>query len=804
MDYFTELLESFSKLKKRKLKLIVENADPQATAQQELAAAQSQNPPPTTAAPYIAQAARVPLAIFNTKKGWKFAPTDANGIPQGGYNQKFIDKDFDRFVGYFSEGDQTQQQGNPQQDPMQQGMDPMGMPMLTPEQMEVEEAFNEMFLGADATLNGIINPQYRKGKLWDNLDTFREYLAGQNLFSVKAQLQGTKVTVQKDPLTGNYMMVPVPPNDSTLIDVTNSIKDLTNVLKKDNATQDEKTRLERNFRINSDGTVSVLTDTLESGLVFRDVNGFLSNVVGAAFQKFGIKRKIIDVGKKSKERLNNSIKTVFEDVLPVFALAQKKASMEAIGHPAAKKIDRAIKTAFAVVKDKLKKLAQTHQEWTSIFEMSAQEPQEVEVMNVIRSFLGEQGAGLMKSIFRLSKDSVAVRNPDLIVATGRNTGDGVRHDVAELYGNFEAAKIALVNMGYSEEEIASRGMVKADTIENILANNPERYNEYKALGLITPGSQMFSLNVSLKNYANVDGITFGESLAGSNSAFIQGQSNDGGKFFQSFQKLTGLTPQAHQGAKDYDNYLNKMETDVGEIPAKALVRKGAGTSLNRSLPLKRFAESLAKTLRSNYSHQELAGDNEVSDIKAIVHKYINQKDRKDSLTEDKLRQYASTFLKNKKLQSDLRKGKPEAKNYLLMKLYNTAGSVDEGMTIDCRELNTGRSFNLIQSEVVNEVIQSINSEDGEWTYTVNGNSITFSNVRDPSVTLVMGESVKPKSRDGTADTGFFTRTGVTLSRAGVDRYSRRRPNKMLKAIESLIREQNKILLSLLNEKQLSI
>ena len=73
MDYFTDLLESFSKLKKRKLKLLRESENPESDAQNAFQQAKTQNPPPSLAKPFVTNTSKgTQVAIYMKKDGsWK-------------------------------------------------------------------------------------------------------------------------------------------------------------------------------------------------------------------------------------------------------------------------------------------------------------------------------------------------------------------------------------------------------------------------------------------------------------------------------------------------------------------------------------------------------------------------------------------------------------------------------------------------------------------------------------------------------------------------------------------------------------
>lgn len=795
MDYFTELLESYSKLKKRTLKLLVENQDPQMIAKQELTKAQSNNPPPTLSQPYIAQGVRAQVGIFQTPKGWKYAPIGSDGFPNAG-KSRFIDQDFNTFVGYFKDdGAGMEDQGGFQR--AEPGSNIAASPFAEQDPelaTAAQEAFQNMALMAGNLFKGL-DKQFITGKQWGTAPMFATYVFGKTPQALESQLLFLKTKIVRDDVNKDYITVAQPPDPKTVKDVAKRLEELFKfATKDDDLTLDEKNRILSTFAVTDNGNVSVFTEDDDSGYVFKDDNGFFKNLLAAVQHKFGFKIREINTKRQISKGVDNNIRGVaLEEILPVFSMQRKMQELAALGRNT-KPLAKVANDLLNLVREKLSKLAINYETWIKSHQQSALDPEDVRIINEVGALVGPDGNKIITAMMNVSKQSLAVRKPDLIITKGRETGEGRRQDTFEIFTDFAKAKMALIKTGYDDETVSTKGLIKQAAVEEVFQGREDIYKAALKAGIFKKGQKVFYTPISLKNYISLDKAVFGTSTQTSISDFINGNTKDPENLFmKKFTEMTAMNPENHKAVKSYNKDLREIWDKVASVPKIAKVKNGRGSLIN-SKPFREFIQSTLDLIQKNSTYEELSDisseDSPKNKITSMIKKYL-ESDDEDDILQDKIKAYVAQYTKNTKLIGDLKAGDINAKYYLAMKMFNSGGSFDDGLVCDYRGLGTKENYSFLQNDVMRDVLQSFMSSDGKWTLSARNNTFEFINAANPKMKVVLSDKVEKKGMPGTPPS-FSTKTSVEVTRDTMLAY-----NKMKAARESIIESwmlQQKVLL----------
>lgn len=797
MDPFTELLQSFSKLKKRQLRLLKEDSNPESEAQQALSQAQTQNPPPVLAKPFITSTSKgTQVAIYQKKDGsWK-GSIYSNGKVLGGRNEVFIDQEWPRFVMFFT-GEST---GNsPKQNQgaaAGQNIASSEFALENPEDaMAAQESFQNIAFILPEVYSGL-DKKFVQG-LWGTFAAFGTYVFGRAPQSLEAHTLNIKTRIVYDEATKQYLSLVTPPDPQNVKDVAKNLEFLFNSFSKDNLSEDDKVKLRKMFSINSNGHVSTFNDDDNSGLVFSDNTGFLKNLLMAGEEKYLLKFRRLDVKKEISLGIDNHIRGVaLEEILPVLVMQRKLQEFAALGIPN-QALTQGIQVSMGLIKEKLLKLLQNYESWIQAHDQSALEPEDVKVINAVGTLLGNNGSKLIGAIVAASKDAVSIRQPDFVVTRGREVGEGRRQDTFEIFGDFNRAKIALTKMGYSDQEIMMDGMIKTVRVEEAFTGREDQLAMALGAGIFKKGQIVFYTPVSLKNYLSLDRALFGNAVAKSTSDFIKGVTLDPlNLFLNKYKEIAGPSFD-HPNTIKYNDGMDAIWDKVAKVPINVKARSGRG-NLVEAEPFKEFVKNTLDIITANSTFEETNDieqeDNPRAKLTVMIRKYLESKED-DELLASKIKAYAGQYAKNSKLISDLKKGDPMAKQYLTMKLFNAGGSVDDGMICDYRGLASLENYNFKQNDVVKEVINSVLNDDKMWVMKAKNNSFIFYSALNPNIRVTMMDKVE-RTKELTGELKYESKTVVFVNRPLLQKYNRKKAAKE-SIIESWMQQQKEILIQLI-------
>ena len=799
MDYLTELLKSYDKLKKRKLKLLKESDDPDAESKasqafQQATQLSNSGKPPNLAQPFVTDGGKNQVAIYQKKDGsWK-GSIFSNGKVLGGKNEVFIEQEWERFVGFFK-GEGVSNAGYEKSQPGEFA----GASEALEGAFEQSEKVTDNLLEMAVELQGAFTNLGGEKTFGKSYAQFTTFFFGSSNQSLERHLVNSKIKIQviKDSEgNSNYVGVPTQPDPNTIEEVSKNLLDLVKVVSKQDLKGFED--IKGRFAINKDtGHVTVFSEGNDSGLVFQDQNGFFKLFLKAAESKFGQKVRAIEVLKEVSEIIDNHMRgSSMEDVLTILAM-QKQIKKGRTDPNLIQSVTQLISNDLL---QRLQKLRMAKESWVAIHSQSALEPEDIEIINAVSTMLGEGGFDLVSALFQVSRDALKNRSPDFILSKAREVGEGRRQDTFEVYSNEQEGIQALLNMGYHLDEVRQKGLIKPIGLEELFQTNPRMYKYAIQSGIFQKGQMVFYTPVSLKNYMDLENVNLGHSEGNSTSDFIQGNSKDPNNLnFKKFQEISGIRPDQHERAKSYNKSLDDIDNKIQGLETLANVRTENGNFIRKE-PFKEFVETCLNTFLSESTYKELKDDNSIKGkLFRMCRRFVDDKDLTNEQAIDRIKTYTSQFIRNIKTVADLQKGSEEAKYYVAMKLFNTGGSFDDGLMVDFRGLTTRESHNFLQNNLIREVVQEHLLPDDSpfkrWGLNARNNTFQFYRKDNPKIRVTLFDKTE-KGFGG----GFVNRSNVQISKDLLVSYSRKN-RKVESVIEAFLKDQKKALELILAEKE---
>lgn len=757
MKYFIELLESYSKLKKRQLRLIAENSD-QAQQDGDMAIQETsqaipdpQNPQLqvskyTKESPYLPTSV-TPIKMWRSKNGAIYwAGADAP-VAFRGYS---VNSDIDRFYGNFKQKEASVEGEEKASQPAAQ--DP-NQPMLAMPQIfplwKGADLINKLFPG-----NKISNfvKKLLQGKNLTNEEIIKEAegLRSQlkdgkhNGSWAKALFNAYKKIVHEDGTFRDYDLS----EDQDDIDLKLEVQDrivraVDLVSKEDNLTDEECNELKRSVVILSRGRIAI-KQPLEyggRGLIFNDKSKRLNLLLAQ-----GARNKGCELEKKSLGELGSTtadaarVRGDFMESLEEIVHTIKNCHIQ-LADPKSKNRRECMGRAEASIaqwkseRDKLnlyfaglEKIENTEQgEYSVPMELA----EELEVLNAVKQILGDNAPEiLVKRLTAFAMREHRIRTPDFLIRVNKETGEGKRADTIELYDSREKAVEALVRQGFDE---AQANELVSETDLSVMCSD-ENYAGQCPQDTKRP---YYRVSVSLKNYLNLaNGIHLGGRSEEQISAFLTGedckvkncskeQLQASKRLRESMAKTLGQDWMNNPESPEYKNML-KVHEEMESIKNSVgrLGKKTTKTSDGKELDidtLKQYGETLKEGLKNNKTYGEYV----TNELPTLIDEYIEE-----GKNPEEIKARIVSYLQNKRLEKMANRSGDAgmtARAYLCSKKFLSGASSDKSIT-SVRSLERMESFILSQNDVYSGLSDYIaNGKKSSWKLDMSNSTITVRN-----------------------------------------------------------------------------
>ena len=826
MDLKIEILESYSRIHNRDL-LLEQGGDPEATAKQEFATAQGSNPLPVTSSPYVAQGARAQVAVFTTKQGtrWKFAPMNSNGQPNIG-GSRFIDQDWDTFVGYFSEDGEKKGSAGEDQTTDQAGVEvPLVIDWQPGQLTQMAQLSDET---KDVVSLNITSLAGRAQEIWDSLtqtmqttfghiDKFSDFLAGDSIGSFEKQLVSAKTSLVM--VDGEWTKVSEPPQEAQTSLISESFKDLVSMVADGDGGCVEGVM--EDFTITDNGVlISPKGDGADrsEALSFRDKNGYtrmLLQKAAAICKKEAEVITSLDQPYKNTTGGDNAIRGFgFEDITEIMSLLRiKRQIKDDKGDYSA--IAKLVKKKTILLNKKLNRLTLASEEWIKEYEKSALDPHQADLIMDIARILqgGSKSNDLYASMLKHSNQSVKVRGSNYILPVGNDTGKGKRQDILEIFTTSEEAVAGAERSGLKGVTPTCMPIEEA-----FKKGSKGTLTALKKAKVFEQGQVVCALKVGLKNYMKLSHAVLGtggrktfkelvntpfnestlaQTAMGNlgldetdHASFVEYATSidkigdavfdsiwDNGSVSLNNSKLRNLGPYKPTSIEGPTDFTSVDSTELGFGSKSAMTKKGEKIDQNLA---KNFAETVLKDLLKNNDYKDLEGSMSVlkKQAKFIADDMGTSYELNSGMA--RLQHTLLAFLKHTRLKKDLAAGGNKAKQakvFMAMEQYHSGGADDNGTILDGRELTTSNNYIMRHNEPLIVAWNSILSDDGVWTLEVtDGASKASSNgkieLKKGKETLTTTTDTVAKKNSKTKKVnGYKTSTSLKLNKPGLESFS---------------------------------
>ena len=802
MDFFTELLESFSRHHGRSLKLLEQESDPRVDkASQMVADALRQGQVKGTST--VAQ-----IQTFNS--GPKNLSLTANGSLKIGYptaswdaqNQKIIPgsdpKQFKQIISMLVGAELTPDEEKRKEKITQKTE-------RSPEEAEaiLRDKRREQILKSSMAVNnfedvakiidnvatfeqkindllcneGQIDLDYLEAvrddiktyetntSFWTECGNHTQFLTGNQIGNVERQLVSNAPTLRYEGESGDWVVGSSDQDPIASIEVSR----LLNVLA-DAADGDEKAKEEAcgRFKVTEGGglkAVTVYTELGEngrgmSGRVFnneasaRSLKGLMS-MAGCSMEAQSARKATVigSVGAESAVRgeMGEVAKIAVVDVLNLGrGRGQGQGDSGELEERRSLAID-SIKSVYSQIRN----LSEERETWLEKAQgavVSEEEQAQFEML----SEMADVPEKFIRAIFSTAITTAKVRQPLLAVQVAEQTGSGEKQDVLECWSSREKALKALRKSEEFEVDGETRSRLSEDsvvevTVEDIFKNKPDLLKRYIKAGVVKPGQSLFVSEISLKTLLSLSSAKKGETTRNSVSESLSDPTASdprASNFFNQFDPAGNIKP---SDVRDVQEVADKISDAVEKLSAKVKI----GDITENSV--KMYATALLKNLQKNRTFKELNED-DYRTLEEDIKKFAEGKDAdKNFVKKVKEKLFKMTLFNNLTLKAqgqDSRTGRPNKNSRVAamyaLAVYNQAGgSARNGTVFQVDALDELASYISTQNGEMLSVLDSIQANDGKWEFDPSQGSLTFRRSDDPnrtiSVTLKGGKWVAHRS-----------------------------------------------------------
>lgn len=494
---------------------------------------------------------------------------------------------------------------------------------------------------------------------------------------------------------------------------------------------------------------------ISQGLVFTDDTrgrrknlGTMKDVINKAFELCGEEIPEIDVlgaiGEGGKSD-NNTIGTGFELFQKLAVISINIDRLNSENTPIPKVLRKELERTKLEFLEKMKGLTEATAKAFKVQREVGLTPEDSAFINNLRELFeipkGEDTT-LLRRMAELSMTIMKDRNPKFVTEAGGETKFGNRQDIREYHSTEEEAEAALKKAGLDPENYAMK------TLQEMIEGGHMSKREAQAalsVGLAPDlETRIAVLKTSLKFYKDINHVTLG---GGSNNTYNQMMEEglEGSPHSKLINTMLDALKDSDETSEDawksmqnYAKDLKSIEDTIGGIPSKVTVTTDRGSTERLYVnSAERFADTVADKFAKDSNYKELstgAKKKIMSRIKLL--KNSNAKYTDDALFST-IQNEVSTMLIHAKVEKDLNSGDEtrvkNAQRWLASKAYHAGGSDDPKLNETAVSRVTGDSYVYNRNKLLKKVVNGkegwkIDSkkskfEDGLVVYSGNNGAI---------------------------------------------------------------------------------
>jgi len=437
-------------------------------------------------------------------------------------------------------------------------------------------------------------------------------------------------------------------------------------------------------------------------------------------------------GKISSE--NNTRGTALEKPAELFALSRRLRKLQGVEGVDRQKVEQMIIEMERDIRSDILSLNRTKETWLDLAENTAIPEESQAEFDYLQSVLQDQGRLIiaMATVARASSDE---RNPDFVFQAGGVVGGGRKQDSVEMWTDLKAAKAAFKK---STGTTPKRGELRAVRAEDVYKQfgEEEKFKELLDAKLIDENTKVYVTEVSYKNlFRSADGTAGGTNLGGGRDSDIDAYMNgggDSGELFYTFEQAAQMTDDEKSEFDDIHRQQMNIREQLDSL-SNNIVTTVDGEEVTVDA-LSDLVDATLTNIRNNSTYDEANNDQFRTRLLRLADDYKNASpDAKPNLERQMKKELLGPML-----MSNLRRNKDSkaAQFYALALMYKGGGSRNKNTLLQVNNLNTGVSYVSTQNHQFEQIAKSIREGgDGGFNFNVRGKAFSFNKKEDKNASV---------------------------------------------------------------------
>lgn len=747
MEVFYQLLESYDQIKKRKFRIIKEQASPEAESKASAAMAQAQNG--SWSEPVRTDGKNkdgVPVDVYMSGKG----------LPMYMINKgtnKPIEQYWNQFVSFFEDGAGGAAPTGEGGDVVDPNMVIEGPGSAFATGLHANHGLEELALKMDKkgkeiwrTLEEMIDPEEMQAR-FGSLAQFQNFFTGRSPQSLERKLSSAKGMIVDNGLLKDAVV------DTSLIRATTeSIVEFMDLLgNKDKSELDASTLSQFVFIDPEKKYISFRSmSEPDKGLMVADGTGFLRDLFTSLSPDSDFASYPINPGKGDDPAFRGTnMEHILEGISMLFAC--KKYQIADLCKEGRAQLEN--------FKHEQAKMMEVHGNWSSQFLSGeiALRAEDKNVLDEITQIYGEGFTDIAKALVTASHDSMAIRQPDFIVQVGTEVGIGKKADTMEIWKADEDGECSNSKAGMARQGLQNFKPTRM-VADLAFATNPNMLKAAKSSGMISGGGdEVCVAQVSIKNYLSFSkkNPKLGENSASRSGDYFMGMdtdiwsskdSTDSMRLRQFGNKIVDRlgvsdTKKWWGDVNKYQQEIRGIADQVESLDTNLIAIDQAGDEGVKANSLQSTIDSVVKKLKENNtldSQFNLNGDvgKALAALRDVDLNDITAPDHASKVIAAK--RALGNFLINSKRAKDLdrerktgRKG--GATKHMISEMWTLGGADNDSLLFDSRGLLDGETHSSYQNDYLYEALEGAWS--GKWDVTTAGSTLSVSDPKRPGVKI---------------------------------------------------------------------
>jgi hypothetical protein len=469
------------------------------------------------------------------------------------------------------------------------------------------------------------------------------------------------------------------------------------------------------FKVTDKGSVAVFLDN-DTARVFNGDGPI--NVVNAYMKKAGCTPETINIVKNAAGvgGANNVRGNVIEPVADLWAIARHLQSGNLT--PEQANACKAKQKEIIVGLNKgIRSLKESTETWMAQAKEAAVSEDDQSAYEQLQSLFADGGKNMI-ALYHVAAMSNKIRRPDISLRVGEQVGFGNKQDSFEMWKDRKAGNDALKRSGAKGAKMIGLPASK------IFEGREDDLKSYISMGMIdSPNEPLFISDVSYKTLIGDYSASLGMSTDNNTDSFMKKGYPLASQFFNKAglnkdAKLRSEVDQIHSEQMDIRRSVEELSTNfMTRIGDKNVRMDGVENSLNAAID----------SMRSNQDYATFSK----GDGKSLVDMGAKYGKMKDGPRKEKKAQEIKDKLKKIMLMNHLgsKEETKAGKTYAVGLAYMAGASVRDNTLFQVNRLDEMRSYISRQNSEFDSILESINNDDGVWNLKV-GKGFSFSHSDD--------------------------------------------------------------------------